>query len=96
MDLARPRADPLLAKAKPIGSRMSHDNTSAITYLSRGKQEKKREKRRCEEAEWGQRRRGGGAGLMGLAGLTLWPLARQPTGPDSVRPGCKKWRGDEK
>ncbi len=44
MDLARPRADLLLAKAKPIGSRMSRDNASAITYLSRGKQEKKKER----------------------------------------------------
>ncbi len=44
MDLAGPRADPLLAKAKPIGSRMSRDNASAIIYLKRGKQEKEEEK----------------------------------------------------
>ncbi len=44
MDLAGPRADLLLAKAEPIGSRMFRDNASAITYLRRGKQEKKGEK----------------------------------------------------
>ncbi len=44
MDLAGPRADLLLAKAEPIGSRMFCDNTSAITYLRRGKQKKKRER----------------------------------------------------
>ncbi len=42
MDSAGPRADLLLAKAKPIGSRMFHDNASAITYLRRGKQKKKK------------------------------------------------------
>ena len=93
MDSAGPRADPLLAKAEPIGSRMSRDNASAITYLSRGKQEKERGED-VKQLSGGQR--GGGASLMGLAGLTLWPLARRPTGPDSVQPSCKKRKGDEK
>ena len=71
---------------------MFRDNASAITF-KKGKTEKKK-REDVKQLSGGQR--GGGASLMGLAGLTLWPPAGQPTGPNSARPGCKKWRGDEK
>ncbi len=42
MDSAGPRVNPILARDKPIGSRMFPDNTSVITYLRRGKTGKKK------------------------------------------------------